>query len=556
MTSPFLLARRHALGAALALAFAMDAGALAPATELQACAYDGQPVGLAAAGLRAAGAGGARLVADIMKFTGLPQNFAVLEHPKVPNAAAVITLGPDRLPKRVIAYNPDFIALVERATDGNRWAPVSVMAHEVGHHLSGHTIQPGGSQPPTELEADTFSGFVLYKMGASLSDAQQALQALVPEADGRTHPGRSKRVQAVAQGWRQACLQQGGDCGGEARALAAASSSAAPATPASNAAENPPALASRGAPATTPAPSTTIAPAPSGGVGADRLPRPDADAIPAKFDRFVYDAFGVLDADERARVEREMFQLAQATGVEIVTLLVDSLHGMSAQDYAYAMLRQLRVGKLDVGNGALVVVAPNEQQVAIAMGPGLILENRGMTDVDLGRLRNFLTHGWPWCIKNGNCAGWTQNFFGASEHLAASAKHWEWGIRYQSLDEITQTYQQAVQARRETGARYDPDQDPTWRKIARIDATVASLDPARSHPDAFVNASHQRNVGPAVLLHTGAGAPVMLYVHPQVQALMPAGALREGRRYQFVARESSLANATPQFDLLSYDRVD
>ena len=28
------------------------------------------------------------------------------------------------------------------------------VAHEIGHHLQGHTIQRGGSRPPIELEAD------------------------------------------------------------------------------------------------------------------------------------------------------------------------------------------------------------------------------------------------------------------------------------------------------------------------------------------------------------------------------------------------------------------
>ena len=144
---------------------------------------------------------GQQVVAEIMKYTGLPQNFDVLPHPQVPNAAAVILVGDDKLPHRVIAYNEKFMADVQKATANNNWAPISIMAHEVGHHLSGHTIQPGGSQPPTELEADKFSGYVLYKMGALLADAQKAMNTLVPEADGATHPGRSKRVRAIQEGW-------------------------------------------------------------------------------------------------------------------------------------------------------------------------------------------------------------------------------------------------------------------------------------------------------------------------------------------------------------------
>ena len=201
------------------------------AMALQACSYDGSPLQVNPAQLAlGVNASGKDVVAQIMRYTGLPQNFDVVEG-QVPNAAAVIMLGPDKLPRRVIAYNPQFMSEVRAATANNDWAPISIMAHEIGHHLSGHTIMPGGSQPPTELEADKFSGFVLYKMGAMLADAQKAMNTLVPEQDGKTHPGRSKRVQAIQEGWTQACSQQSTDCSGEAVASTAPATPAAPATP-------------------------------------------------------------------------------------------------------------------------------------------------------------------------------------------------------------------------------------------------------------------------------------------------------------------------------------
>ena len=174
------------------------------AATLQACSYDGSPLAFSPPDLSKGGGTGKQVVAEIMKYTGLPANFVVVEG-KVPNAAAVIMQGPDQVPRRVIAYNPAFMGQVIEATKSNNWAPVSIMAHEIGHHLSGHTIVPGGSQPPIELESDKFSGFVLYKMGAPLADAQRAIATLIPEADGETHPGRRKRLAAIANGWTEAC---------------------------------------------------------------------------------------------------------------------------------------------------------------------------------------------------------------------------------------------------------------------------------------------------------------------------------------------------------------
>src|SRR5690349_23902258 len=112
---------------------AMSEAALADeiASQLQACSYDGAPVAIDARGLVAGGGdGGLQVVSEIMQYTGLPQNFDVMRNEQVPNAAAVILVGDDRLPHRVIAYNEGFMAEVLRATANNDWGPVSIMAHE------------------------------------------------------------------------------------------------------------------------------------------------------------------------------------------------------------------------------------------------------------------------------------------------------------------------------------------------------------------------------------------------------------------------------------------
>ena len=42
--------------------------------------------------------------------------------------------------------------------------------------------------------------------------------------------------------------------------------------------------------------------------------------------------------------------------------------------FAAAMLRQLRVGKMDVGNGAVFVMDPKGGKVGLALGPGMATE--------------------------------------------------------------------------------------------------------------------------------------------------------------------------------------
>ncbi len=136
-------------------------------------------------------------ISRIMKFTGLPQNFTI-KAANVPNAAAVI-----RENKRLILYSQTFMERVRQTTNTD-WAAISILAHEIGHHLSGHTLEAGGSRPETELQADRFSGYVLFKMGATLDQSQAAMETMTGEGGSDTHPPKSARLAAIANGWMEA----------------------------------------------------------------------------------------------------------------------------------------------------------------------------------------------------------------------------------------------------------------------------------------------------------------------------------------------------------------
>lgn len=145
-----------------------------------------------------------RMIDEIVKTSGLAtRNFDVVSSPQVPNAAAWIEGG-----RRMIGYNPGFLDEMVRRT-GTEWAVRSIMAHEVGHHLQGHTLQQGGSRPPIELEADKYSGHVVRRLNGSLEDAQIAMKTLAPPRDSATHPGRDRRLNAIRTGWSQAENGQG-----------------------------------------------------------------------------------------------------------------------------------------------------------------------------------------------------------------------------------------------------------------------------------------------------------------------------------------------------------
>ena len=141
-----------------------------------------------------------QFIEDIVSSSGLSGRFNV-RAAGVPNAAAVI-----RGEQRFILYSTGFIRSIRRATDSD-WGSKSILAHEIGHHLNGHTLAQGGSRPNIELEADYFSGFVLQKMDASLEDAQVAMATLGSERGSATHPPKRDRLEAIASGWTKACNQ-------------------------------------------------------------------------------------------------------------------------------------------------------------------------------------------------------------------------------------------------------------------------------------------------------------------------------------------------------------
>lgn len=133
------------------------------------------------------------IVDKITLSLGLTPNFE-LRQANVLNAAAVTNEN-----KRYILYSTDFMNSI-RSSSSNDLSKWMILAHEIGHHLNGHTLDDIGSRPEKELAADMFAGSVIKRMGGSLTAALEVYRAM-PEADSDTHPGRRARIEAVIRGF-------------------------------------------------------------------------------------------------------------------------------------------------------------------------------------------------------------------------------------------------------------------------------------------------------------------------------------------------------------------
>jgi tetratricopeptide (TPR) repeat protein len=155
-----------------------------------------------------------RAVDMILKPLGLRRNFVLVPCPNIDNAAAVTY--DDGV--RYIVYDNAFMEGIDSGSNTD-WASVSILAHEIGHHLQGHTTrlvhhpltkEELRQSRENELEADEFSGFAMFKLGRSLDEAQAAMKNLrdVDDEENSTHPKRWRRLKAIEAGYVNAKSQQ------------------------------------------------------------------------------------------------------------------------------------------------------------------------------------------------------------------------------------------------------------------------------------------------------------------------------------------------------------
>ena len=141
------------------------------------------------------------MLQEIIDITGLQTDFE-LKEANVLNIEASVSHK-----KRYILYNPAYINSLNKITK-NKWAVMALLAHEVGHHLSGHTMRKGGSTPALELEADEFAGFILHRLGATLQQSQNVMYYIAKAKASKTHPSINSRLLAIEKGWNKASALQ------------------------------------------------------------------------------------------------------------------------------------------------------------------------------------------------------------------------------------------------------------------------------------------------------------------------------------------------------------
>jgi Peptidase family M48 len=126
------------------------------------------------------------------------ENFTLQEQNGINNAYATIIRN-----KKWIIYDNAFLENLDSYA-ATKWASISVLAHEIGHHYYNHVVSGKGSTIPTEIEADAFSGYVMNKQGATLVQSIAAMQTIASDKASATHPAKKDRINSITKGWNMA----------------------------------------------------------------------------------------------------------------------------------------------------------------------------------------------------------------------------------------------------------------------------------------------------------------------------------------------------------------
>ena len=155
-------------------------------------------------------------VDKILSVIGTSQKPILQPCSNINNAVAASYKG-----QRYILYDKDFM---ESLTVGRNkyWSNMFILAHEVGHHINGHSldiilyqndvINPKSlsTRRSQELEADEFAGFVLAKLGATFDQTSKVLLNIpkISNDYDSTHPSTDKRIRAVKNGWERGYVKK------------------------------------------------------------------------------------------------------------------------------------------------------------------------------------------------------------------------------------------------------------------------------------------------------------------------------------------------------------
>jgi uncharacterized protein len=92
---------------------------------------------------------------------------------------------------------------------------------------------------------------------------------------------------------------------------------------------------------------------------------------PQDVNRRVHDFAGLLSPEQRESLEAVARDVKQKTTAQLAVVTVESLDGLTVDQYANQLFNEWGIGSLKNKNGVLLLVAPNERRMKVEVGYGL-----------------------------------------------------------------------------------------------------------------------------------------------------------------------------------------
>lgn len=146
----------------------------------------------------------------ILNVIGASKRFVLQPCNNINNAVAISYKG-----IRYILYDKNFMNSIN---NGSNWGNLFILAHEVGHHINGHSLdlilyssksvesKTLAQRRNQELEADEFAGFIIAKLGGNIIEINKLINKISTNNDDSysTHPNNAKRLNAIQIGYNKA----------------------------------------------------------------------------------------------------------------------------------------------------------------------------------------------------------------------------------------------------------------------------------------------------------------------------------------------------------------
>ncbi len=92
---------------------------------------------------------------------------------------------------------------------------------------------------------------------------------------------------------------------------------------------------------------------------------------PGRPQGFVSDFANIIDANREQSINNKLTDLEKSTSAEISVVTIPALDDETIETYAVKLVEDWGIGKKEIDNGLLLLIAPNDREVRIEVGYGL-----------------------------------------------------------------------------------------------------------------------------------------------------------------------------------------